>query len=716
MGWATVKVEFKPGVIADSSELASEGGYVSANNVRWRRGYAQTIGGWEKLTASTFTGIARGGKAWSDLDGTSILAFGVQANLYAYVGGSLVDITPYKAEARLGTDPFHSMEGSATITATYAGHGLVTGDVFWSDLDGTPSSFDKSVTAVLSTSQFQYAIGFAADSTEDFGSVDGLNPYFVAPLDEGPVDAGSGVQPRVWSIDNFGEMMVAVPSGGKLYAGYIQSDYPELIRNGTFTSVTDEWAVSNDTSWVFAGNAATIARTSSGTSSGNLSQNIQGRVKAGHSYRLKFNYVRTAGRPDSQKLRIAVNAGDPAAEIDILPETTYDPGDGGVTLVVPFVCPSQPVDLVFYGEVTTSDTTSRGISIDNVTMEEIPVSPIDQAPSYTTAMFVDPNRIVVLLGTVEADGDYNPMLVRWSGQENIRQWVPDDDNLAGEYPLAKGGRIVGGLPTRQQNLVWTDESLYSMQFTGSAGDGFAFRLLGSGCGLIATHAAAEQNGVAFWMGSDGNFYIFQGAVPQIIDCPLRDYVFGNLNTAQQAKIYAGINSTFSEVWWFYPRDEETECSHYVSFNWIEQQWSHGEMDRTTWLASGIFSNPIAFDTSGHIYKQESGGKADGETLEWSLETGFSDIEDGDRLLAISEYRCDHAYQTGSIKISFSFRNDAISGRPATEGPHVVEATRKRLQFRRMGRQMKIKWQNGDDCEGWRDGVKAVVIQKTGAAR
>lgn len=714
--WTTLKLEFKPGMIADSSELASEGGYVSANNVRWRRGYAQTIGGWETLTASTFTGIARGGKTWSDLDGNPILAFGTQAKLYAYIGGALVDVTPNKAEARLGTDPFHSVDGSDQVTVTYPGHGLIAGDAYWTDITGEPILYDDTVLSVLSTSQFLVWYGGTATKTEDFGSARGLNPYIVAPLDGGPLDAISGVQPRIWSIDNFGEMLVAVPSGGKLYAGYIRSNYPEIVRNGSFTSVTDEWAVSNDTSWKFSGGAARIERSSSGTSSGNLSQNVQGRLIAGHSYRLTFKYINTAVAPGAQKLRVALNCGDPPAEIDILPQTMMEAENGaGMTIVVPFVCPSRPVDLVIYGEVTTYGAITSGMRIDDVSIFEIPVAPVDQAPGYSNAMFVDPNRIVVLLGTIEADGDYNPMLVRWSGQENIRQWVPDDDNLAGEYPLSKGGRVVGGLPTRQQNLIWTDEALYSMQFTGSAGDVFAFRLLGTGCGLIAQHAAAEQNGVAFWMGSDENFYIFQGAVPQIIDCPVRNYVFDNLNAAQKAKIYAGINSAFSEVWWFYPRGENAECSHYVSYNWIEQQWSHGDVARTTWLPVGIFSSPIAFATTGYIYKHESGNKADGAAIQWSLETGYTDIEDGDKLLAICEYRCDHAYQTGDIKISYTFKLDAL-GAATTEGPHTVSATTKRVQFRRMGRQVKVKWQNGDNCEGWRDGVKNVVVKKTGAKR
>lgn len=716
MAWVTRKVEFKPGVIADSSELASEGGYVSANNVRWRRGYAQTIGGWEKLTPSTFTGIVRGGKAWADLDGNALLAFGTQSKFYGYVGTSLLDITPKLVQARLGPNPLASVAGSKTITVTFPGHGFTVGNTF-QILRAATSGFEQfTVSAVLSPSKFQYQHHVAATLTEDFGSRDGVNPYIVANLPAGPVDAAPGVAPRVWSVDNYGEMIVALPSAGKLYAGFVESSYPELIIKGDFTGVTDEWAVSNSTSWKFDANSARISLSELGSASGNLSQNIRGRVLGGRHYVLAFDFdAATTVGSDSLELKAAINAGDPAAEVVILDTIT-----GKVSyprIIVPFVCPANPVDLVIYGKFTRGGASgeTRYMEVDNVSITEVPISPIDQAPGYSNAMFVDPNRIVVLLGTIEADGDYNPMLVRWSAQENMREWIPDADNLAGEYPLAKGGRIVGGLPTRQQSLIWTDESLYSMQFTGSAADPFSFRLMGSSGGLIARHAAAEQNGIAFWMSNDGNFYIFQGAIPQTIDCPLRDYVFDNLNKAQQAKIYAGINPAFNEVWWFYPRGANTECSHYVSYNWVEQQWSHGEMARTTWLPNGIFANPIAFGTNGYIYKQEFGNKADGATMSWSLETGYTDIEDGDRLLAVREYRCDHAYQAGDIKISFLFKNDAL-GNEFTEGPHVVPPEKKRVLFRRMARQMKIRWENGTDSEGWRDGVKNIVVQQTGARR
>lgn len=706
--WTTMKLEFKPGVIADSSELSSEGGYVTANNVRWRRGYAQTIGGWERYSDTTFTGVVRGADAWATLDGSPRLAYGTQDHLYA--GTTPRDITPKLTEVLLGANPFSQVSGSKIVTVTHPGHGLRVGNSVTFVTEGT-NVRTETVTGVIDVNHYTYELSVAASSTKVFGGAgiaqakeDFSRAY--ASLPTGVLDASASpfTLPTTWSIDNFGEQIVALRDGDTLCAGYIlDADPEELIVNGGFATDSD-WA--KGSFWTIA---AGVAKRSAGAAS-NLSQNLSGKVKPGHTYRLTFNSKRLA-TGDSPTMAVSLYCGDPLAMVDIFPgyypQNTTNPGYSVV-----FVAPAGPIsDIVFRG----NGSTGSGQTIDNVSLKEVEAAPLSSAPTYANSMFVDPNRFVVLLGTTEADGDFNPMLVRWCAQENLREWVPDSDNLAGEYPLTVGGRIIAGLPTRQQNLIWTDAALYSMQFTGSSDTVFSFDMLASGCGLMARFAMAEINGTAFWMAADGNFYIFQGAIPQIIDCPVRDDVFGNINEAQQSKVYAGINSKFSEICWFYPRGENTDCSHYVAYNWVENYWTQGEMARTTWIQSGIFPNPIAFCPNCYVYKQEYGTKANGSILPWSLETGYTDIEDGDKLLAISEYRCDHAYQTGSMKISFDFKNDAI-GSIMKEGPHIVTPTTKRVRFRRMARQMKIRWENGTDSEGFRDGVKNVVVQKTGARR
>jgi hypothetical protein len=717
----TTKMEFAPGFVADDTPLAAEGGYVDGNLIRFRRGRAEVWGGWEKLTASQYEGIARGGATWANLDGDPRLAFGTSTKLYGYWNktgtAALYDITPPVEIKRLVANPFTPVSvGSAVATVSHPAHGYSNGDqVFFSNTITSINGY-RTISSVT-TDTYRITADSVFASTTPTGSVGDANPVVEYRVQPGNVDA-PGL--RTWSVDNFGESLVALPNGGGLFIGNLGGAVSEVVSNGSFTVSLTGWAVSNGTSWVANTSQARIITTAGGgtvTRSGNLSQNVAAKVVAGRVYRLFFDYgvYLSSGSDVSASIGVSINDVDDSL-IEIVPAITVSAATSAMlSYSVTFVMPADAKDIVFSGSVTTPDSSAASLRLDNVSLLEIPVAHVDQAPEQANAMFVDPNRIVVLCGTVEADGDYNPMLVRWSDQENVRSWIPDTDNLAGEYPLAKGGRIVAGLATRQQNLIFTDSSLYSMIFTGSAGDVFSFDLMGTGCGLIAPHAAAEYNGIAFWMANDRNFYIFQGGVPQTIDCPDRDYVFDALNMDQQQKICCGINSAFNEVVWFYPRGEETECSHYVAFNWVEKHWVFGELARTTWLPSGVFDKPIGFSDDRYIFTHESGTKADGSRIPWSLSTSYFDIEDGGNILSILRYIPDFERQIGNIKISFNYRYRP-NGEEINFGPYTITPATLDVPVRHSGRQAQIKWEGADNSEFARFGIQALDVIKTGARR
>jgi hypothetical protein len=718
----TTKMEFAPGFVADDTPLAAEGGYVDGNLIRFRRGRAEVWGGWEKLTESRFEGVARGGAAWANLDGEARLAFGTSTKLYGYWNktgtAALYDITPPVDIKRLVANPFTPVSvGSAAATVSQPAHGYSDGDqVFFS---GTLTSINGYRTiSNVTTDTYRITADSVFASTTPTGSVGDANPVVEYRAQPGNADA-PGL--RTWSVDNFGESLVALPNGGGLFIGNLGNAVAEALSNGSFTGGLTDWAVSNGTSWTGASNQARITTTSGGgavSKTGNLSQNISDEVVAGRVYRLFFDYgvyQETGSAFTSASIGVSVNDANDSL-IEIVSDINMSAATAAmISYSVTFVMPADPKDIVFSGAVSTPSAAAASLRLDNVSLQEVPVAYVEQAPETAQSMFVDPNRIVVLCGTVEADGDYNPMLVRWSDQENVRAWVPDTDNLAGEYPLAKGGRIVAGMATRQQNLIFTDSSLYSMIFTGSADDVFSFNLLGTGCGLIASHAVAEYNGIAFWMANDKNFYIFQGGVPQTIDCPDRDYVFDALNTDHREKICCGVNSAFNEVVWFYPRGEETECSHYVAFNWVEKHWAFGELGRTTWLPSGVFDKPIGFSPDRYIFSHESGTQADGARIPWSLTTSYFDIEDGGNILSILRYIPDFERQIGNIKISFNYRYRP-NGEEINFGPYVVTPATLDVPLRHSGRQAQIKWEGADNSEFVRFGIQALDVIKTGARR
>lgn len=692
-----VKAEFKPGIFADDTALTAEGGFIDCSLVRFRAGRAEVYGGWGKLTNSTFTGIARGAKAYSNLDASARLGFGTQSKFYAYANSTLRDITPYLCDyTLLGSAPFNTTTGYVT----HEGHGLSVGSTVTlanTQKTGASTSYDGSYTVSAVYDPNTYALtGFSPVNTG------GNNVTVRSTLPSGNLNQSGTTLPRTWSVDNAGEMLLAVPSGGKLYAGVVSASAPtDLFASGT-------WA---RTTWTeMTGGSKLTANQDTTSVTGNLSQNIVGRAKPNHVYYLAFNWlVGETGNANTTTptAKLRIDATTDAGTVNLVP--LFDlyrnvPGASfSGTRTFTLAIPAGATDLVIYGETSVAysgsgvATYSNEIQLTSLTLTEAELSPVDTAPGYNNVMFVDPNRIVVLCGSVEADGDYNSLLVRWSDQDNVRTWAPSDENLAGEYPLSRGGRIVSGLATRGQNVILTDDAAYSMTFTGTS-DVFSFKLLAGNCGGISRFCAAHANGLVFWMSNNKNFYIFQGSIPQIIECPVRAYVFDALNTAQQSKIYAGVNSANSEVTWFYPRGAATECSHYVTFNWVENCWYYGEMNgigRTTWIEASQFDYPLAFGTNSYIYKHEYGTLADSAYLPWSLTTAYFDIEDGDNVSSITKYVPDFERVTGQFSVSFN-RRFWPNGTETTKGPYTVTTGTDEINTRISGRQLQVQWENGDD--------------------
>jgi hypothetical protein len=342
---------------------------------------------------------------------------------------------------------------------------------------------------------------------------------------------------------------------------------------------------------------------------------------------------------------------------------------------------------------------------------------IHNAPEYSIGMFIDPNRIVVLYGTIGTSGGYNPLLVRWSDQEDNTVWIADTDNLAGSYTLAKGSRIVGGLAGRGQNLIFTDEALYTMTFTGDTTTVFSFLLVGSGCGLLGKNAAVEHQGSVYWWAKNGQFYIYRGGEPQIIECPIRKTIWANMAPSQQEKVYAAVNSQFKEIWWFYPdKRDGTECSRYVAYNWATNVWFIGVIPRTAWIPAGVYPNPIGFGSSdGMAYYHERGTTANGGVLDWFLETGKFNIQDGDTLLKITRYIPDFQNQVGNINVDFTFWQWP-RGPQINAGSYTITPTTAAINFRQLGREASIKWSAGSNNRGARWGTHRLDVDKTGARR
>jgi len=712
------KIQFKAGIIKDDSSLAAEGGWVDSDKVRFRRGQPETVGGWQLLSTETFPGIARGAHDWTDLNGNPLAAWGTATGLYALVGGAQVDITPFLAQGVL-TNPFATTNGSSTVVVNHPLHGLATGNtVTFANATPTGGLTLNGTYPVAVTGQNTYTITAGSNATAtvtsgatgtvDFtaalpaGNVDGLAiGYGSDPYGTGPYGATfvTDFAPRIWSLDNFGENLLANPRGLGLFEWQPSFTVLELVANGGFDTDT-AWA--KGTGWTISGGAANAA---AGTAS-QLSQNLSALLAGGKTYRITFTVTRTAGT-----VKLQANAGSPSpALIDMGAASTPITQSG--TYSRTFRAPANLVDIAF-----SKDAAFAG-SIDNVSIKlETRAYRIDEAPRNIDYMFVDPNRFVVALATQESDGDFNPLLVRWCDQENSRIWIADDNNLAGEITLSSGGRALSGLASRQQNLLWTDDALFAMTFTGDAGSVFSFKLLGTGCGIIGRNAASEFNGNVFWLSRSG-FYIFQGAIPQKIDCPIERDTLGNLPDLQSEKVYSGINGQFSEVWWLYPDGRDgagIECSRAVVYNFIEQHWVTHTYDRTSWLAAGIFPNPIAFSATGLVYEHETGQTANGNPIMASLTSSAFDVEDGGNLMIVKEIVPDFDDQVGSVTFDLTPKlyPNAVD-LPTTS--HVATPTTNTLRMRCKGRQIRLRLRSAESPSFWRLGAPRLNAEKAGAKR
>ena len=326
-------------------------------------------------------------------------------------------------------------------------------------------------------------------------------------------------------------------------------------------------------------------------------------------------------------------------------------------------------------------------------------------------------------------GSLDPMLVAFSDQENPLQFEPLATNTAGSLRLSAGSVIVGGLKARQEILIWTDTSLYSMNFIGPPLT-FAINLINEGAGLIGPKAAANSPRGVFYMSKKG-FYFYNGSV-QKLPCSVQDYVFSDLDETQAFKCFAGLNEEFSEVWFFYPSitDNETEISRYVIYNYEEGSWSIGSLERYSWLAAGVLDKPLAAgeeSSTKRIYEHEKGFNNDESAMDGVfVESADIDIADGDRFVFLKRILPDILFvndtgtsQNAAINVVVKrrdFNNQTLS----TDSTTQITASSTFGSLRSRARQFVLRFESDDDNTDadkknykWRLGSTRVEIQPSG---
>jgi hypothetical protein len=552
------KILFKPGVNKENTRYTTEGGWYDCDKIRFRQGNPEILGGWQRISSNTFNGTCRSLWNWTTLGNLNLVGVGTNTKFYIQNGGAYYDITPLRVTTTLGTDPFMG-NGTTTVTVTATSHGATNGSfVTFSGVTGTYASVLNAEFQITIVNANSYTI--TTSSVVAAGATGGsavvaayqLNagPAFAVPLTgwgAGAWGAGawgvgttSVTSLQLWSQINYGEDLVFGPRGGGLY--YWDATSGVTTRGVLLNSLGGTVSFTNASPTVVTSTVLYTEGAALKFSGGSLPTGIT----AGTTY-----YV------------FEVNG------------LTFKLLDGAGAAV---------------------NTSSSGTGT---------VSTIVDVPTVQNHIVVsDSSRFILVFGCNDyGSAVLDPMLIRWSAQDDIYNWTPDPTNQAGFTRLSHGSEIVATVQTRQEITVFTDSSIYSLQYLGPPYV-WAPQLLGDNISIQGPNAAVIASGIVYWMGVD-KFYSYDGRV-QTLNCDLRRHVFGDFNQAQAAQVFAGTNEGFNEVWWFYCSSGSNEIDRYVIYNYLEKIWYYGTMARTAWLDSGLLDYPLAATYSNNLVYHENG--------------------------------------------------------------------------------------------------------------
>jgi hypothetical protein len=693
------KIILKPGVNRENTRYTNENGWYDCDKIRFRQGTPEKIGGWNRISSYTYQGICRSLWNWVTLNFQNLIGVGTNLKFYIENGGLYNDITPIRASVALGANPFSTQNGSSVVTVTDAASGYMNGDFVTfsgaSTVAGLDLNGEYQITVIPSTTTYTITASGTASSTTTGGGATVTAVYQISvgsavsiPLTGwGGGFWGSGswgfsstsTDPlRLWSQYNFGEDLVFAYRGGAIYYWNASIGVPE-------TTMT-----------------ITIASPAVVTLSVNLQNNDA------------IQFETTGVLPTG-----------------VLPGTTYY-----VKSVSGLTC---NISLTPGGAAINTTGTQSGTH--QLSSRGIPLADLNGATSTPEVqnfiLVSDTSRFVFAFGSNPFNSSVqDPMLIRWSDQESLTDWMPSTLNQAGDLRLSHGSEIVTAIQSRQEILVWTDSSLYSLQYVG-APVVWGSQLVGDNISIAGQNSVAYANGVSYWMGVD-KFYKYDGRTQTLI-CDLRQFIFGDINLAQRGQFCAGTNEGFNEIWFFYCSADSTVIDRYVIYNYMENDgagcWYYGTLGRTAWLDSGTQNYPIAATYSNNIVNHEQ-GVDDNETatataIDSYITSAQFDIDDGHNFAFIWRVLPDITFRGSTdaapqatmyllpLQNSGSGYNDPASVGGVNNAPITrtavlpIEAFTGQINTRVRGRQLAMKVESTALGVQWQLGAPRIDIRPDG---
>ena len=723
------KIGFQPGINKQISETTAEGQWTDCDNVRFRYGIPEKIGGWNQLgteNENELTGAGRGLHHFVNSLSRKYAIIGTNRILYAFSGGVFYDIHPIQSTTTL-TNAFSTTNGSPTVTITYSSaHNLVPGDILlmssfstitnsnYSASDFDDKKFMVSSTPTNTTATITMTSNESGSGATTSGGITIQKYYTVGPAVQAK---GFGWGLGSWSGEDTSAVSTTLDGGiNDSVTSITVADASQFLSSGTNFAIIGSEEIS-------------YTGISSNTLTG-VTRGVAGTTAASHS--------------DGATITFSTNyvAWGEAASGDLVLEpgmwSIDNFGDKAICLIHDGAC--------FEWDSSLSNATSTRATI------------ISGAPTASRHMVVStPDRHLVFYGTEKTIGDtstQDDMFIRFSDQEDINTYIPTATNTAGTQRLADGSQIRGAIRGRDAIYVWTDTALFTQRFVGQPFT-FAFAQVGTNCGLVGQNACVEVDGAAYWMSENG-FFRYAGKL-ESLPCLVEDHVYDDINLdSGNQMVSAGLNNLFGEVMWFYPSSTSSVVNKMVAYNYFDSSpqrpvWTVGTLARTMWRDSAVFGLPHAleydaetdtsFDVIGNTegrttyYEHETGTDQNKNgtitAITSNISSGDYDITqqrsaqgtqtgvatfkgDGEFLMRIKRFVPDFLSQTGSTRVTLQLKNYPNSSQASSSlGPFDITSATTKVDTRARARAISLKIENTGASQSWKLGTFRLDVQPDG---
>jgi len=721
------KIGFQPGINKQITATGAEQQWIDCDNVRFRYGTPEKIGGWKQLGDDKLTGAGRGLHHFVNSKARKYAIIGTNRILYAFSGGVFYDIHPIKSTTTL-TSAFTTTNGSTSVTITFSGdHGIGEQDIVL--LDNFSSITNSNFAAadfndkkfMVTTVPTSTTITITMPSNESGSGATtsgGIRVQHYYPVGPAVQAKGFGWSLGSWGGETAGEPTTTLSSAinSTTTTGIVLADVSQFPSSGTnFIKIgTEEISYTG----ISASNELT-----------GVTREVRGTDAASH------------GAGDTVTSTTNFVAWGEAASGDLVLEpgmwSLDNFGDKAICLI------HDSAVFEWNSAAANAETTRATI--------------ISGAPTASRHMLVStPDRHLVFFGTETTIGDtstQDDMFIRFSDQEDINTYTPTATNTAGTQRLADGSQIRGAIRGRDAIYVWTDTALFTQRFVGQPFT-FAFAQVGTNCGLVGQNACVEVDGSAYWMSENG-FFRYAGKL-ESLPCLVEDFVFDDINLESgNQMVSAGLNNLFGEVMWFYPTSSSSVVNRMVAYNYFDSSpqrpvWTNGTLARTMWEDSAVFGSPHATEYSASVDSSfDVVGNTEGSTIYYQHETGTDQVQggattaivgsiesgdfditqriignqmtgladtrgDGEFIMKIRRFIPDFISQTGATRITLNLRNfpnDAQSS--SSLGPFDVTSSTKKVDTRARARAIALKISNTSSNQSWKLGTFRLDIQPDG---